>query len=112
MREASAVSSAYTDRKHREGIYVQLNHSGDGQQVAALERHAGCTEDVIAILTVQAGRPPARPPRARRRSGPSAEPDASTTTSPFLVQKARHPPTGCLAFGFENGSSDAAALER
>jgi small subunit ribosomal protein S6 len=44
---------AYTIAKHREGIYVQLNHNGDGQQVALLERAMRLSEDVIRYLTVK-----------------------------------------------------------
>ncbi len=44
---------AYTISKHREGIYVQLNHNGDGQQVALLERAMRLSEDVIRYLTVK-----------------------------------------------------------
>jgi small subunit ribosomal protein S6 len=54
---------AYPIAKHREGIYVQLNHNGDGQQVAPLERAMRLSEDVIRYLTVkQSG--PIPPPRA------------------------------------------------
>ena len=54
---------AYPIAKHREGIYVQLNHDGDGQQVAPLERAMRLSEDVIRYLTVkQTG--PMPPPRA------------------------------------------------
>lgn len=72
---------AYPIAKHREGIYVQLNHSGDGQQVAVLERAMRLSEDVIRYLTViQDGpmpppaaspAPPSKwPPPNRRRSDP------------------------------------------
>ncbi|MFO7629500.1 MAG: 30S ribosomal protein S6 [Prochlorococcaceae cyanobacterium] len=44
---------AYSIAKHREGIYVQLNHNGDGQQVASLERAMRLSEDVIRYLTVK-----------------------------------------------------------
>lgn len=44
---------AYPIAKHREGIYVQLNHNGDGQQVAPLERAMRLSEDVIRYLTVK-----------------------------------------------------------
>jgi len=54
---------AYPIAKHKEGIYVQLAHNGDGQQVATLERAMRLSEDVIRYLTVkQDGLPPA--PRA------------------------------------------------
>nr|YP_002049048.1 30S ribosomal protein S6 [Paulinella chromatophora]ACB42838.1 30S ribosomal protein S6 [Paulinella chromatophora] len=44
---------AYPVDKHREGIYVQLSHNGDGQQVAPLERAMRLSEDVIRYLTVK-----------------------------------------------------------
>ena len=44
---------AYPIAKHREGIYVQLNHDGNGQQVAPLERAMRLSEDVIRYLTVK-----------------------------------------------------------
>jgi small subunit ribosomal protein S6 len=54
---------AYPIAKHREGIYVQLNHNGDGQQVSPLERAMRLSEDVIRYLTVkQSG--PIPPPRS------------------------------------------------
>ena len=65
---------AYPIAKHREGIYVQLNHSGDGQQVAVLERAMRLSEDVIRYLTViQDG--PMPPPR----SVPGAAVDVAPT---------------------------------
>ena len=44
---------AYPIGKHKEGIYVQLSHKGDGQQVAVLERAMRLSEDVIRYLTVK-----------------------------------------------------------
>ena len=44
---------AYPIAKHKEGIYVQLAHNGDGQQVATLERAMRLSEDVIRYLTVK-----------------------------------------------------------
>ena len=43
---------AYPIAKHKEGIYVQLSHKGNGQQVAVLERAMRLSEDVIRYLTV------------------------------------------------------------
>jgi len=66
---------AYPIAKHREGIYVQLNHNGDGQQVATLERAMRLSEDVIRYLTViQDG--PMPPPRVlptQAETTPAAE---------------------------------------
>ena len=44
---------AYPIAKHKEGIYVQLSHKGDGHQVAILEKAMRLSEDVIRYLTVK-----------------------------------------------------------
>jgi small subunit ribosomal protein S6 len=44
---------AYPIAKHKEGIYVQLSHKGDGQQVGTLEKAMRLSEDVIRYLTVK-----------------------------------------------------------
>ena len=44
---------AYPIAKNKEGIYVQLSHNGNGQQVATLERAMRLSEDVIRYLTVK-----------------------------------------------------------
>ena len=44
---------AYPIAKHKEGIYVQLSHKGNGQQVALLERAMRLSEDVIRYLTIK-----------------------------------------------------------
>jgi len=44
---------AYTISGHKEGVYVQLTHNGDGQQVATLELAMRLSEDVIRYLTVK-----------------------------------------------------------
>ncbi|EAU75316.1 30S ribosomal protein S6 [Synechococcus sp. RS9916] len=44
---------AYAINKNKEGIYVQLSHNGDGQQVAVLEKAMRLSEDVIHYLTVK-----------------------------------------------------------
>jgi len=43
---------AYPISKHKEGIYVQLSHNGDGQHVEVLEKAMRLSEDVIRYLTV------------------------------------------------------------
>jgi small subunit ribosomal protein S6 len=72
---------AYPIAKHREGIYVQLNHNGDGQQVASLEKALRLSEDVIRYLTVkQTG--PMPPPRTLVTAEAVA---ASAATAPATV---------------------------
>ena len=44
---------AYTIGKHKEGVYVQLSHKGNGQQVGILEKAMRLSEDVIRYLTVK-----------------------------------------------------------
>ena len=44
---------AYQITKHREGIYVQLSHQGDGQHVFKIEKAMRLSEDVIRYMTVK-----------------------------------------------------------
>ena len=44
---------AYQIAKHREGIYVQLSHQGDGQHIFKIEKAMRLGEDVIRYLTVK-----------------------------------------------------------
>ena len=52
---------AYPIAKHKEGIYVQLSHNGDGQHVEVLEKAMRLSEDVIRYLTVKQDGPPPTP---------------------------------------------------
>jgi len=67
---------AYPIAKHREGIYVQLNHNGDGQQVATLERAMRLSEDVIRYLTVKQDGP-MPPPRVLPNQAEATPVDAT-----------------------------------
>ena len=44
---------AYQIKKHREGIYVQLSHQGDGQHIFKIEKAMRLSEDVIRYMTVK-----------------------------------------------------------
>ena len=44
---------AYQIEKHREGIYVQLSHQGDGQHIFKIEKAMRLSEDIIRYLTVK-----------------------------------------------------------
>ena len=44
---------AYQISKHREGIYVQLSHQGDGQHIFKIEKAMRLSEDVIRYLTIK-----------------------------------------------------------
>ena len=59
---------AYQIAKHREGIYVQLSHQGDGQHIFKIEKAMRLSEDVIRYLTV-------------KQEGPLPTPRPSTKTS-------------------------------
>ncbi len=63
---------AYQISKHREGIYVQLSHQGDGQHISKIERAMRLSEDVIRYLTVkQEG--PLPTPRANNKNSQSID---------------------------------------
>ena len=44
---------AYQIAKHREGIYVQLSHQGDGEHIFKIEKAMRLSEDVIRYMTVK-----------------------------------------------------------
>ena len=63
---------AYQINKHREGIYVQLSHQGDGQHIFKIEKAMRLSEDVIRYMTVkQEG--PLPTPRSSNKSSNQAE---------------------------------------
>ena len=63
---------AYQIAKHREGIYVQLSHQGDGQHIFKIEKAMRLGEDVIRYMTVkQEGPLPA--PRSSNKSATQAD---------------------------------------
>ena len=59
---------AYQISKHREGIYVQLTHQGDGQHIIKIEKAMRLSEDVIRYMTV-------------KQEGPLPTPRPSTKSS-------------------------------
>ena len=61
---------AYPIAKHKEGIYVQLSHTGNGQQVATLERAMRLSEDVIRYLTVKQNGPLPTPKSSSKDNEP------------------------------------------
>ena len=66
---------AYPIAKHKEGIYVQLSHQGDGKQVEVLEKAMRLSEDVIRYLTVKQNGP-LPTPRAVTNTDSSEEKDS------------------------------------
>ena len=63
---------AYQIAKHREGVYVQLSHQGDGQHIFKIEKAMRLSEDVIRYMTVkQEG--PLPTPRTSNKSTSQSE---------------------------------------
>ena len=70
---------AYQIAKHREGIYVQLRHQGDGQHIFKIEKAMRLSEDVIRYMTVkQEG--PLPTPRPSNKSTTQGEDKKNTET--------------------------------
>ena len=65
---------AYQIKKHREGVYVQLSHQGDGQHIFKIEKAMRLSEDVIRYMTVkQEGTLPT--PKPSSKSTPQGDKD-------------------------------------
>ena len=62
---------AYPIAKHREGIYVQLSHQGDGQHIFKIEKAMRLSEDVIRYLTVKQEGPLPTPRSSNKKSNNS-----------------------------------------
>ena len=86
---------AYPIAKHKEGIYVQLSHKGNGQQVASLERAMRLSEDVIRYLTVKQDGPLPTPKSTSKEDEPEksepkkeeVKPTEDKTESPAKEEK-------------------------
>ena len=82
---------AYQISKHREGIYVQLSHQGDGQHIFKIEKAMRLSEDVIRYMTVkQEG--PLPTPRPSNKS--STQPETKDNTETKVESKDKQPATG------------------
>jgi small subunit ribosomal protein S6 len=44
---------AYPIKKYQDGIYVQMNYTADGSQIAPLERAMRLSDEVIRYLTIK-----------------------------------------------------------
>ena len=72
---------AYQIAKHREGIYVQLSHQGDGQHIFKIEKAMRLSEDVIRYLTVkQEG--PLPTPRSSNKDAVKTEKSEDVNANP------------------------------
>ena len=65
---------AYQIAKHKEGIYVQLSHQGDGQHIFKIEKAMRLSEDVIRYMTV-------------KQEGPLPTPKSSIKQTPQTESK-------------------------
>lgn len=52
---------AYEIDRHREGVYIQMNFSSDGSQIAAMERAMRLSTEVIRYMTIKQDAPKAEP---------------------------------------------------
>ena len=66
---------AYQIAKHREGIYVQLSHQGDGQHIFKIEKAMRLSEDVIRYMTVKQDGPLPTPRPSNKSSSQSKNKD-------------------------------------
>ena len=64
---------AYQIAKHREGIYVQLSHQGNGQHIFKIERAMRLSEDVIRYMTVKQEGPLPTPVKPSSKSASQSE---------------------------------------
>ena len=71
---------AYQISKHREGIYVQLSHQGDGQHVFKIEKAMRLSEDVIRYMTVKQEGPLPKPRPSTKSSTKADDKEIPKTT--------------------------------
>ena len=79
---------AYQIAKHREGIYVQLSHQGDGQHIFKIEKAMRLSEDVIRYMTVKQEGPL---PTPRPSTKNSTEVDDKENSEPKVESKEKQP---------------------
>ena len=70
---------AYQIAKHREGIYVQLSHQGDGQHIFKIEKAMRLSEDVIRYMTVKQEGPLPTPKTSKKSTLQTENNDNSET---------------------------------
>ena len=78
---------AYQIAKHREGIYVQLSHQGDGQQIFKIEKAMRLSEDVIRYMTVKQEGPLPTPKSSNKSTSQSENKDNPETKDESKVNK-------------------------
>ncbi len=81
---------AYPIAKHREGIYVQLSHQGDGQHIFKIEKAMRLSEDVIRYMTVKQEGPLPKPKPSNKSASQSDDknnkvPKVETEEKPLIT---------------------------
>ena len=95
---------AYQIAKHREGIYVQLSHQGDGQHIFKIEKAMRLSEDVIRYMTVkQEG--PLPTPRSSNKSSTQADDKENPETKIESKEKQPSISTDTSTSGKEDGET-------
>ena len=95
---------AYQIAKHREGIYVQLSHQGDGQHIFKIEKAMRLSEDVIRYMTVkQEG--PLPTPRSSNKSTPQT--DKKDNSDGNVESKGKEPVTSSNASTSGNDDTES-----
>ena len=82
---------AYQIAKHREGIYVQLSHQGDGQHIFKIEKAMRLSEDVIRYMTVKQEGPLPTPRTSNKKS--TSESENKDNTDVKVESKEKQPIT-------------------
>jgi len=80
---------AYQIGKHREGIYVQLSHQGDGQHIAKIEKSMRLSEDVIRYMTVKQDGPLPTPKQSNKNKNTSEDKEEENSE----IKKSKESPT-------------------
>ena len=98
---------AYQIAKHREGIYVQLSHQGDGQHIFKIEKAMRLSEDVIRYMTVKQEGPL---PTTRPSTKSSNQPDDKNNPENKAESKEKQP--AISADTSTSGKDDTEATEK
>ena len=93
---------AYQIAKHREGIYVQLSHQGDGQHIFKIEKAMRLSEDVIRYMTVKQEGPLPTPRPSNKNTSQSGNKDKIAAK----VESKEKPSTSADALTSEKNDSE------
>ena len=94
---------AYQIAKHREGVYVQLSHQGDGQHIFKIEKAMRLSEDIIRYMTVKQEGPLPTPRHSNKNTTQSENKD-NPDTNP--ESKEKQPVTSTDASTTKTGNTE------